>query len=389
MPLISVTGTNQLVASNAGNSVTLVTPRLATTTTRVNNETNTGYVLGTLRTTLEALPGTPQDFGGMGLTLNFDPAFGMPGNVSVSRATGQPFTGANPTSGAYSIKRAFTVVPVNASPMTGFRASLVFNYLDVDYMNVGPTNTTLDDAYFYLAYSTNSTSFGSLGYTTRDNNTTVNNNTLTKDVVPLFGSATFTLADERNPLPVSLVAFNAKRAGDVALITWETAMERNNKGFEIQVSTDGATFHSLGFVASNSPDSNKRLAYSYTDNEANKSGIRYYRLHQIDLSGDDDYSPVRAVSFAAAGESIAALSAYPNPFSSDEIKLALQSSEAGQASLRLTDLMGRQVSAQSFTAVKGVTEVSIDQAAQLAAGSYLAQITAPSGEVKTVRIQKR
>ncbi|RZK34361.1 MAG: T9SS type A sorting domain-containing protein, partial [Hymenobacter sp.] len=77
------------------------------------------------------------------------------------------------------------------------------------------------------------------------------------------------------------------------------------------------------------------------------------------------------------------------PFNSDEIKLALQSSEAGQAKLLVTDLLGRPVSAQTFAAVKGVTEVSIDQAAQLAAGSYLAQITAPSGEVKTVRIQKR
>lgn len=385
LTLPAVTGRGELavVTASSNNVVTLQAIPNTNTVANITSETDAGYVSGLVNTQAVATPGVAQNFGNIGITLTF--TGNAPGTVAVNRNVGQYYTGTNNSPNSVSIKRSFEVNPEFPSTATGgLNATVVFRYLDTERMLVGSSNVTVSENALYLAYSSNSTSFSAIGTTVSRDQTA---NTVTTSNVNSF--AIFTLADTQNPLPVSLVAFNAKRSGELALITWETAMERNNKGFEVEVSTDGTTFRTLGFVASNTPDSDKRLAYSYNDTEANKSGIRYYRLHQLDYSGKDDYSPVRAVSFAAAGEGIAALSAYPNPFSSDEIKLALQSSEAGQAKLVVTDLLGRPVSAQTFAAVKGVTEVSIDQASQLAAGSYLAQITAPSGEVKTVRIQKR
>ncbi|RZJ58246.1 MAG: T9SS type A sorting domain-containing protein [Hymenobacter sp.] len=383
-PLVGGTGILAVNGSNSSNVVTLQPTTVPNQVARITGETNTSYVSGLVKTQITATPGMTQDFGNIGLSLAF--AGNDPGTVTINRTIGQYFNGPNANNpNSVSIKRSFEVNTQNANtdayPLT---ATLVFKYLENERKNVGANRTNVNEQSLYLAYSRNSTSFTSIGNVVGQDTV---NNTLTAANVNAF--AIFTLADTQNPLPVSLVAFTAKRVGENALITWATAMERDNRGFEVEVSTDGINFRTLGFVASNSPDSNKRLEYTFSDAEANKSGIRYYRLHQLDISGKDDYSPVRAVSFAAAGEGIAALSAYPNPFSSDEIKLALQSSEAGQASLRVTDLTGRPVSNQTFAAVKGVTEVSIDKAAQLAAGSYLAQITAPSGEVKTIRIQKR
>jgi hypothetical protein len=71
------------------------------------------------------------------------------------------------------------------------------------------------------------------------------------------------------------------------------------------------------------------------------------------------------------------------------VKLSVQTTSVGTARLRVSDLMGREVASQTFTTVNGVTEVALDKAATLSAGSYLAQVTLPSGEVKTVRIQKQ
>ncbi|MGI4862946.1 MAG: T9SS type A sorting domain-containing protein [Janthinobacterium lividum] len=387
-----VAGKGNVATAPTNSTVTL--DQNSTTAAMLIGEDETGYVLGNVETRVQTLLNIPQTYGNIGLSLTFT-GTNMPGFVTVRRVTGSYYSAGLNSPSAVSIKRSFVVTPDNASnsamPLT---ANVVFSYLDIDRMNIGGTTgptipdgpTTTDPTQpnvLSLFRSATGTSFTNLGFTSRDGNL----NTVTTNNVQVFNI--LTLGDERNPLPVSLVAFNAKRLGSDALITWETAMERDNRGFEVQVSTDGVTFRTVGFVASNTPDSNTHLAYSYTDTEANKSGIRYYRLHQLDYSGKDDYSPVRAVSFAAAGDAVATLTAYPNPFSNDEIKLALQSTDAGQATLRLTDLTGRQVSAQSFTAVKGVTEVSIDQASQLAAGSYMAQITSPSGEVKTVRIQKR
>jgi hypothetical protein len=84
------------------------------------------------------------------------------------------------------------------------------------------------------------------------------------------------------------------------------------------------------------------------------------------------------------------LSAYPNPYNgNDAVKLSLASTSVGTARLRVSDLLGREVASQTFTTVNGATEVIIDQAAKLSMGTYMAQVTLPSGEVKTIRIQKR
>jgi len=386
LTLPAVTGKG-ILAVNASSAVNVVTLQAIPTTNQVatiTGETDNGYVSGLVSTQTTIVVGQTHSFGNIGVALTF--TGNDPGLVSINRTIGQVFTGTNTSNpNSVSIKRSFEINPADRNASAGgLNATLVFSYLDTERMLVGANNTTVSESKLYLAYSNNSTSFSAIGTTTGRDPVA---NTVTTSGVNSF--AIFTLADTENPLPVSLIAFNAKRVGENALLTWATAMERNNSGFEVQVSTDGVSFRKLGFVASNVPDSNKRLDYTFSDTEINKSGIRYYRLHQIDIDGRDEYSPARVVSFLAAGDNIAALSAYPNPFSSDEIKLALQSNEAGPATLRVLDLAGRPVSAQTFTAVKGVTEVSIDKAAGLSSGSYLAQITAPSGEVKTVRIQKR
>jgi hypothetical protein len=84
-----------------------------------------------------------------------------------------------------------------------------------------------------------------------------------------------------------------------------------------------------------------------------------------------------------------AFSAHPNPYNAnDAVKLSLGTSSVGTASLRVSDLMGRVVANQTFTTVNGTTEVALDQAAKLSAGTYLVQVVLASGETKTVRIQK-
>jgi hypothetical protein len=67
----------------------------------------------------------------------------------------------------------------------------------------------------------------------------------------------------------------------------------------------------------------------------------------------------------------------------------LETTSVGTARLRVSDLLGREVANQTFTTVNGATEVALDQATKLSMGTYMAQVTLPSGEVKTIRIQKR
>ena len=59
----------------------------------------------------------------------------------------------------------------------------------------------------------------------------------------------FTISDAAAPLPVELSAFDVRRQNDDAALTWATASEKSNRGFEVQVSTNGTDFRLLAFVA--------------------------------------------------------------------------------------------------------------------------------------------
>ncbi|RZK44356.1 MAG: T9SS type A sorting domain-containing protein [Hymenobacter sp.] len=359
---------------------------------RIVDETNTSNLRGYAITTQGAAPGITQDFSNLGFSLTF--AGNDPGPVFVSRNTAgnyapTAFGGGDPKPG---IRRVFAVAPNNpAANSGGLNATVQFAYFDNELtdLRVNTTNPpdysgSVDKSKLALYVSTTGgNTFSQLG---RDSN---NNNLLVKAGVTTF--ATFTLSEQQTPLPVKLISFDAKRTGSNALITWATAVEISNSGFEVQVSTDGTTFRKLAFVASQAINSTGILKYSFLDEENGKTGARYYRLRQIDEDGKDDFSPVRVVSFSAASIAQATtLTAYPNPFNANDLPVVLvQATTVGDATLQVIDMMGRVITRQSFTTAAGIQEVNISQASNLSSGVYMAKVTLATGEVKTIRIQKR
>ncbi|MCY1533152.1 hypothetical protein D9M68_684650 [compost metagenome] len=112
------------------------------------------------------------------------------------------------------------------------------------------------------------------------------------------------------PTPISLESFTLNRAKNAVVLDWITAKEMNNKGFDIQKSTNGNDWTSIGFTGSLAPNgsSNAKLYYSFTDVNP-VTGKNYYRLKQIDFDGIFDFSPVRQISFSKEGM----ITIFPNP----------------------------------------------------------------------------
>jgi hypothetical protein len=352
-------------------------------------ETETRYLRGYLLTSQVAAVGTSQNFSNIGISLLF--TGNEPGLVRVGRTTNDNNTPSAFGGNAPGIRRVFQVLPSNQNANNGgLNTQIIFNYLDNELGNLktdnGSYTGSVDENKLGLFVSdAGGNSYSQLG---RDSDVDIANNLVTKSGVTTFGF--YTLSEQQMPLPVELISFDAKRSGANTLLTWATASEISNFGFEVQVSVDGINFRKLAFVASKAVNSSSTLQYTYLDEENGKYGTRYYRLRQLDQDGSDDFSPVRAVSFSAASNQIATLSAYPNPYNgNDAVKLLLETTSAGTAHLRVSDLLGREVTSQTFTTVNGATEVALDQAAKLSMGTYMAQVTLPSGEVKTIRIQKR
>lgn len=93
-------------------------------------------------------------------------------------------------------------------------------------------------------------------------------------------------------LPVELVRFEVEQENNDAILSWETASETSNAGFEIQHSdTDGATWSRVGFVAARG-DGVSPAFYTYRM-PGLAPGTHYFRLRQTDLDGKYSFSPWR------------------------------------------------------------------------------------------------
>ncbi len=116
------------------------------------------------------------------------------------------------------------------------------------------------------------------------------------------------------PVPVELNSFVANINGDKVTLTWRTATEVNNYGFEIQrqaVSNENSEWEAIGFVEG-AGNSNSPKSYSFTDN-VSASGKYSYRLKQIDLDGTFEYSDVVEVNIGTPVKFELSQN-YPNPF---------------------------------------------------------------------------
>ncbi len=109
----------------------------------------------------------------------------------------------------------------------------------------------------------------------------------------------FGISSDPSVLPVELTNFQAKSNQKSALLTWTTASEKDNALFNIEQSTNGTNFQTVGQVKGHGTTS---ASSSYNFEHMTPSvGINYYRLQQVDFNGTTSYSAVRSVLFGKTG----------------------------------------------------------------------------------------
>lgn len=133
-------------------------------------------------------------------------------------------------------------------------------------------------------------------------------NTVTLTGIDAFSH--WTLAGE-GLLPVELVAFEAFVDGDEVTLTWATASETNNAGFEVEREMETGKWKMVGFVEGHGTTLEpQRYTYRLADMEP---GRYRFRLKQIDFDGTFEYSPEAEVIVEMPGRYHLS-PAYPNPF---------------------------------------------------------------------------
>ncbi|UZR96761.1 T9SS type A sorting domain-containing protein [Chondrinema litorale] len=197
--------------------------------------------------------------------------------------------------------------------------------------------------------------------------------------VPSFSS--MYLHEQNELLPVQLISFNATVKNQKnALLSWQTASETNNKGFEIQRSGDGYNFESIGFVKGNQ-NTQTNTSYSFVDENLN--GLYYYRLKQIDKDNSIFYSRVVKVRIERQDE--LSVIAFPNTLQ-DKLQLSVNNAVGTKINISIINAEGKIAMKKQHASDALNTKYTID-VASLQSGIYFVKVSTidQSSTIKVVK----
>jgi hypothetical protein len=186
-------------------------------------------------------------------------------------------------------------------------------------------------------------------------------------------------------IPVELTSFTGFYVGQTVNLNWITASEINNYGFEIQRSSAGENFVTVGFVEGVGTTT-ETTNYNFVDKNISSRTQYSYRLKQMDFDGQYSYSDV-----VNLGESLPLSLVldqnYPNPFNPvTNISFALPGKS--NVSLDIYNLVGQKV----MTLVQGSLEegtykYSVD-GSNLSSGIYIYSLSTSGDNGSSVITRK-
>ena len=145
------------------------------------------------------------------------------------------------------------------------------------------------------------------------------------------------LANNCAPLPIKLRSFEIKKLNQAVVLNWETLMELNCKGFDVQRKLGNTGYQTIGFVNASAMEGTGNI-YQFTDENLKAGAVAFYRLKIIDKDNGVAYSEIISVR---NGASKMLISINPNPGNGFvNVQLA---SDAGTYNAVLFDYTGKVV----------------------------------------------
>lgn len=166
----------------------------------------------------------------------------------------------------------------------------------------------------------------------------------------------FNIAPQSNPLPVELLSFNAKCHHAKATLTWITASEVNNDHFDVQQSSDGIEFNTVGKVKGNGTTTSQSL-YTFTSDIENE--FNFFRLVQYDYDGSYKVLPMASVTCDNKNPLVTDFNLFPNPAANEFIS-EIYLPESSEVQLQVYNNLGQIVLSKSKFLEAGYNQLITD-----------------------------
>ncbi|MEO5909142.1 MAG: T9SS type A sorting domain-containing protein, partial [Ginsengibacter sp.] len=184
------------------------------------------------------------------------------------------------------------------------------------------------------------------------------------------------LCPEGAPTPVKLVSFTARQNGNSVSLDWSTSQELNNNYFQVERSDDGNSNWTVLTTVRGA--GNSQVAKSYNTLDANPlSGLNYYRLKQVDINGNHEYSRIVNIKMGTQKASIFVLA---NPFH-NTLSVNFVSASLQLVTARLIDITGKQIALEQWPVSNGNSTKYFSNIGGLQHGIYILTIRNNSGEI--------
>jgi hypothetical protein len=165
-------------------------------------------------------------------------------------------------------------------------------------------------------------------------------------------------------LPLTLRSFNGAVNNNSVNLSWESAQEQNLDKYIVEKSTDGVNWQTLTTVMATG--SSNAGEYNTVDNNA--AQVNYYRLKQVETSGNFTYSQI--IRIRKEENEKLALKMYPNPVIGNAI-ININSENKLAAHIKIYNQSGIQLQHLQRSLIAGSNNIPVQGLSALPAGTYI------------------
>ena len=189
-------------------------------------------------------------------------------------------------------------------------------------------------------------------------------------------------SQQSQALPVEMIFLQADAINNAYIkLTWATAIEINNDGFEVERSVDGQTWTQIGWVDGHG-NATTQNNYSFDDVNVVANVVYYYRLKQVDNDGVFEYTDI--VSARINGDVTFSVKDFvPNP-TMDKTNLIVTASKDQEITVTFYDVIGQKMMESTHEINRGGNRIEFELG-KLAGGTYTAVVSS-ANEIYTKKV---
>ena len=181
-------------------------------------------------------------------------------------------------------------------------------------------------------------------------------------------------------LAVEFTNISAAAKGNLNVINFTTATEKDVKEFLIERSINNKTWEVIGTKAA----IGGTTTTNYSFNDVNPTTLSYYRVRSVETSGKDHISKIVAVKRNGGKLAVNMVSPVPT---TEGVNVDFSTSKIGTLNVVIMDIVGKIVKTETFKTVEGANMMRLNLS-NLAQGSYILSLN--DGEtIATQRIVKQ